>query len=312
MGVPRATQRRGRLTSGVIRLLPSLSRDAYVRPAFSPVDIWWRPSADHRRGIGDWCRGRADVDEIRRTHYPTRHSPIEPDPGIGASIETSCTADVSDRHLADTIQGQAIDLEENGCVVNYAGIIEDSGFSGVNAEAWMRTLRINLFGAYNVIETAMPGLRKSPMDAVVTITSVEASRVLAITNPDPTRHYAASTAGLFMQTQTAARTLASYGMRVNSVSPGYVATAMATVDGGGGSPKLVACARSADPRRSTCRARGRRACGCVSSQRSGLRLHRCRSESGRRLSFNLDGPDPTGARTSCRAATGTSERIVSR
>ena len=308
MGVPRATQRRGRLTSGVIRLLPSLSRDAYVRPAFSPVDIWWRPSADHRRGIGDWCRGRADVDEIRRTHYPTRHSPIEPDPGIGASIETSCTADVSDRHLADTIQGQAIDLEETGYVVNYDGIIEDSRLSGVNAEADADIAHQPL----RCVQRDRDCHARTTEVTDVTITSVEASRVLAITNPDPTRHYAASTAGLFMQTQTAARTLASYGMRVNSVSPGYVATAMATVDGGGGSPKLVACARSADPRRSTCRARGRRACGCVSSQRSGLRLHRCRSESGRRLSFNLDGPDPTGARTSCRAATGTSERIVSR
>jgi NAD(P)-dependent dehydrogenase (short-subunit alcohol dehydrogenase family) len=67
--------------------------------------------------------------------------------------------------------------------------------------------------------------------AVVNVSSIEAGRVVALTDPDPTPQYAASKAGLHMLTRSAARALAADGVRVNSVSPGFVATAMAAPHG---------------------------------------------------------------------------------
>ncbi|MDZ7884005.1 MAG: SDR family oxidoreductase [Mycobacterium sp.] len=90
---------------------------------------------------------------------------------------------------------------------------------------------MDLVGAYNVLEVLTPALRQASPAAVVNITSIEAHRVIALSNPDPTPHYAASKAGLHMLTQSAARALAGDNVRVNSVSPGFVATAMAAAHG---------------------------------------------------------------------------------
>ena len=130
-------------------------------------------------------------------------------------------ADVRDRAALERA------LEEIGAkpeyVVNCAGIIDTSGFRDVSSEAFSRVLDVNLVGAYQVIDVAraLGGLR-----AVVNITSLEASRVIALSNPDPNPAYAASKAGLSMLTQTAARALAPLGARVNAVAPGFIFTPM--------------------------------------------------------------------------------------
>jgi NAD(P)-dependent dehydrogenase (short-subunit alcohol dehydrogenase family) len=116
-------------------------------------------------------------------------------------------------------------------LVNCAGILETTGFSGVTPAAWQRCLEVNLVGAYNVLDAMTPLLRQAASAAVVNITSIEAARVIALTDPDPTPQYAAAKAGLHMLTQSAARALAADGIRVNSISPGFVATPMAAAHG---------------------------------------------------------------------------------
>ena len=66
--------------------------------------------------------------------------------------------------------------------------------------------------------------------------------MLALVNPDPTPHYAASKAGLEMLTRSMARALGDDGVRVNAVAPGAVATPMALTDHhnvGGGMPATL-------------------------------------------------------------------------
>ncbi len=117
-------------------------------------------------------------------------------------------------------------------VVSCAGILDESGFAGVPAERWLATLDVNLVGAYRVLDAARPRFAEDG-GAVVHVTSIEAERVVALSNPDPNPAYAASKAALAMLTRTAGRALAGQGVRVNSVSPGFVATAMAATHGDG-------------------------------------------------------------------------------
>jgi NAD(P)-dependent dehydrogenase (short-subunit alcohol dehydrogenase family) len=155
----------------------------------------------------------------------------EPDPGFPADRQISVAADIRDPDLRGRLTDAGVDLSRISYLVNCAGILENTGFSGVDREAWTRCLEINLVGAYNVIDILTPELRQATAAAIVNITSIEATRVIALSNPDPTPQYAASKAGLLMLTQSAARALAGVGVRVNSVSPGFVATAMAAAHG---------------------------------------------------------------------------------
>jgi NAD(P)-dependent dehydrogenase (short-subunit alcohol dehydrogenase family) len=70
-------------------------------------------------------------------------------------------------------------------------------------------------------------LRRSQSPAVVNVTSLEAHRVFALVDPEPTLPYAASKAALEAMTRSLARSLAADGIRVNAVAPGAVATPMA-------------------------------------------------------------------------------------
>jgi NAD(P)-dependent dehydrogenase (short-subunit alcohol dehydrogenase family) len=115
-------------------------------------------------------------------------------------------------------------------VVNCAGIPAHSGFRGVGLGDWRSILEVNLVGAYNVIDASTDLLAAGTPAAIVNITSMEASRVIALTNPDPNPQYAASKAALAMLTRTAARALGPH-VRVNSVAPGFVATPMAAEHG---------------------------------------------------------------------------------
>lgn len=153
----------------------------------------------------------------------------QPDPDFPAHLQAGVEVDVREPDLLDRLTGAVPD--RLAYLVNCAGVLDDTGFSGVDRTMWLRCLEINLMGAYNTIDALTPVLRVATPAAVVNISSIEAGRVVALTNPDPTPQYAASKAALHMLTQTAARALADDGVRVNSVSPGFVATPMAAAHG---------------------------------------------------------------------------------
>lgn len=142
------------------------------------------------------------------------------------------------RHRVDVRDGaavraalqQAFPERRLNYVVNCAGVPAHGGFRGVGAAAWRTVLDVNLIGAYTLLDVSADLFAPGEPGAVVNITSLEASRVIALTNPDPNPHYAASKAALAMLTQTAARALGPH-VRVNSIAPGFVATPMASEHG---------------------------------------------------------------------------------
>lgn len=153
----------------------------------------------------------------------------EPDPSNTGRVglQVSRAVDVTDRAGLQALIAQETAAGGLDYVVNSAGIAANTGYSQVSREQWLHCLEVNLVGAYNVLDAARPGLRRSTAASVVNIASIEGTHVVALSNPDPTPQYAASKAGLLMFTRTSARALASDGVRVNSISPGFVATPMA-------------------------------------------------------------------------------------
>ncbi|MBT8460634.1 MAG: 3-oxoacyl-ACP reductase FabG, partial [Boseongicola sp.] len=126
-----------------------------------------------------------------------------------------------------TIEGVAHCMEmlrQNGPVdilVNNAGITRDNLFMRMSDEEWASVLQVNLTSAMILSKGVMRGMMKARWGRIVNITSV----VGATGNPGQA-NYAASKAGLVGMSKSLAYEVASRGITVNCVAPGFITTAM--------------------------------------------------------------------------------------
>jgi 3-oxoacyl-[acyl-carrier protein] reductase len=106
-------------------------------------------------------------------------------------------------------------------LVNNAGIIQDDLFVRLEPEQWDRVIRTNLGGTYNFCRAVAYGMMRRRKGRIVNISSVAATHV----NPGQT-NYAASKGGINSFTRALAVELASRGVTVNAVAPGFIETDM--------------------------------------------------------------------------------------
>ncbi|MFM0061476.1 acetoacetyl-CoA reductase [Paraburkholderia phytofirmans] len=115
-------------------------------------------------------------------------------------------------------------LAEFGTVdilVNNAGVTRDSTFVKMNKEDWDKVLRTDLDSMFNMTKPLIGGMLEQEFGRIVNISSVNGSRgAFGQTN------YAAAKAGIHGFTMSLALEVARHGVTVNTVSPGYLATAM--------------------------------------------------------------------------------------
>lgn len=115
-------------------------------------------------------------------------------------------------------------VEECGRVdvlVNNAGVAIDTLLVRMKEKDWDRVLAINLKGAFHCLQAVAKIMMKQRSGRIINMASV----VGVMGNPGQA-NYVASKAGLIGLTKTAARELASRGITVNAVAPGFIDTPM--------------------------------------------------------------------------------------
>lgn len=106
-------------------------------------------------------------------------------------------------------------------LVNNAGITRDNLFMRMSDDEWTSVLAVNLNATMRLCKGVMRGMMKSRWGRIVNITSV----VGAMGNPGQT-NYAASKAGVVGMSKSLAYEVATRGITVNCIAPGFIETAM--------------------------------------------------------------------------------------
>ncbi len=106
-------------------------------------------------------------------------------------------------------------------LINGAGITRDATMKNMEPSAWNAVIDTNLNSVYNVTKQVFTGMTERGFGRVVNISSVNGSR-----GQFGQANYAAAKAGMHGLTMSLAQEGARKGVTVNTVSPGYISTAM--------------------------------------------------------------------------------------
>jgi len=106
-------------------------------------------------------------------------------------------------------------------LVNNAGVTRDNLLMRMKDEEFEDVIRINLEAAFRLMRAAARPMMKARFGRIISITSV-----VGVTGNPGQANYVASKAGLIGMTKSVAQELASRGITVNAVAPGFMTSAM--------------------------------------------------------------------------------------
>ncbi len=139
----------------------------------------------------------------------------------GEHVALPCN--LSDGAAVDALVPAAVEALDGklDILVNNAGVTRDNLLMRMKDEEWHDVIRVNLEAAFRLARAAAKPMMKARHGRIISITSV----VGATGNPGQA-NYAASKAGLVGMSKAMAQELASRGITVNCVAPGFIASAM--------------------------------------------------------------------------------------
>jgi 3-oxoacyl-[acyl-carrier protein] reductase len=152
----------------------------------------------------------------------TRIEPLE-----ALAVELGARAHVLPCNLSDAEAVTALPKQAAAAMgsvdvlVNNAGITQDNLFMRMSDDEWSSVLEVNLTSAMRLCKGVIRGMMKARWGRIVNISSV----VGATGNPGQA-NYAASKAGVVGMSKSIAYEVASRGITVNCVAPGFITTAM--------------------------------------------------------------------------------------
>jgi 3-oxoacyl-[acyl-carrier protein] reductase len=129
---------------------------------------------------------------------------------------------LSDMAAVDILPKQAMEvLGGVDILVNNAGITRDNIFMRMSDEEWQSVIDVNMTATMKLCKGVLRGMMKARWGRIINIGSV----VGATGNPGQA-NYAASKAGMVGMSKSLAYEVASRGITVNVIAPGFIATAM--------------------------------------------------------------------------------------
>src|SRR5574338_710795 len=130
---------------------------------------------------------------------------------------------LSDGAAVDSLVPQAVDAlgGKLDILVNNAGVTRDNLLMRMKDEEFLDVLQVNLEAAFRLMRAAAKPMMKARFGRIVSVTSV-----VGITGNPGQANYVASKAGLIGMTKAVAQELASRGITVNAIAPGFMTSAM--------------------------------------------------------------------------------------
>jgi 3-oxoacyl-[acyl-carrier protein] reductase len=152
----------------------------------------------------------------------TRQAPLE---ALAAELGERAhvlPCDLSDAEAVEALPKRAAEaMGSVDILVNNAGITRDNLFMRMSDEEWAQVLEVNLTSTMRLCRGVLRPMMKARWGRIVNISSV----VGATGNPGQ-GNYAASKAGMVGMSKSLAYEVASRGITVNCVAPGFIETAM--------------------------------------------------------------------------------------
>lgn len=130
---------------------------------------------------------------------------------------------LSDPASVDALIPQAVEAlgGKIDILVNNAGITRDNLILRMKDDEWKDVISVNLEAAFRLIRAAAKPMMKARFGRIISITSV-----VGVTGNPGQANYAASKAGIIGMSKSLGQELASRGITVNCVAPGFIRSAM--------------------------------------------------------------------------------------
>lgn len=135
------------------------------------------------------------------------------------------TCNLSDNDSVDALPKTAIEAMGGlDILVSNAGVTKDNLFMRMKDDEWNDVVQINLTATFRLMRASLRGMMKQRWGRIVSITSVVGTMGNAGQG-----NYAATKAGIVGMSKSLAAEVATRGITVNCVAPGFIATAMTEV-----------------------------------------------------------------------------------
>jgi 3-oxoacyl-[acyl-carrier protein] reductase len=130
-------------------------------------------------------------------------------------------AELADADAAERLVGRAEAYGGLDVLINNAGLTRDNLALRMRDADWQTVLDVNLSAGFRLIRSALRGMMRRRWGRIVNITSI-----VALTGNPGQANYAAAKAGMIGMTKSLAAEVASRGITVNCVAPGFIQTPM--------------------------------------------------------------------------------------
>ena len=177
------------------------------------------------KGIGKaiattFAKAGAHVVCVSRTEDDLKVLQKDISTNVGSVSIYSC--DVSSFEQVEALISNTVEkFDKIDVIVNNAGITRDGLIMRMSDEDWNTVIDINLKGTFNGIKAISRQMMKQKSGRIINISSVVGLKG----NPGQA-NYAASKSGIIGLTKSSSKELASRGITVNCIAPGYIATKM--------------------------------------------------------------------------------------